>query len=196
MARALIRPLAGLGAPASHQFTVSDVQSGVSGVPVTIDLSQKQRILVTDSPSGRVLGGSFLAKTDTSSLTFTAAAISDGPLAALSGLLSPGDTVMGGWTLSATGGLCVGRPGLSLVWRRPAQSLDDLLIWKYASGSWSKYAATDLTYDNAYASFTVSSMGTYAVTGFAVPEPSTLVLLGMGTFGLLAWAWRRNRKPA
>jgi hypothetical protein len=26
-----------------------------------------------------------------------------------------------------------------------------------------------------------------------VPEPSTIALLGMGAFGLLAWTWRRNR---
>jgi hypothetical protein len=26
-----------------------------------------------------------------------------------------------------------------------------------------------------------------------VPEPSTIALLGMGVFGLLAWTWRRNR---
>jgi hypothetical protein len=29
-----------------------------------------------------------------------------------------------------------------------------------------------------------------------VPEPSTFALLGMSAFGLLAWAWRRNRRSA
>jgi T5SS/PEP-CTERM-associated repeat protein len=180
----------------SRQFTVSDVQSGASGAPVTIDLSQKQRIRVTDSSSGRVLGGSFLVKANPSSLTFTAAAISDGPVVALSGLLGPGDTVLGGWTLSATGGYAPGDPAYLSFGVGPAQSLDSLLVWKYAGGSWSKYAATDLTYDNAYASFTASSMGTYAMTGFVVPEPGTIALLGIGALGLLGYGWRRRRRTA
>ena len=29
-----------------------------------------------------------------------------------------------------------------------------------------------------------------------IPEPFALALLSMGAFGLIAWAWRRNRKPA
>jgi hypothetical protein len=34
------------------------------------------------------------------------------------------------------------------------------------------------------------------IINIIVPEPSTLILLGMSAFGLLAWAWRRNRKVA
>ncbi len=32
------------------------------------------------------------------------------------------------------------------------------------------------------------------LTAFAVPEPSTLVLLGIGAVGLLGWAWRRRKR--
>jgi len=35
-----------------------------------------------------------------------------------------------------------------------------------------------------------------ASTSGSVPEPSTLVLLGIGTLGFLGWAWRRRRAKA
>jgi hypothetical protein len=45
--------------------------------------------------------------------------------------------------------------------------------------------------------FAVSSLNLiYTVTGQPVPEPSTLVLLATGAFGLLAYAWRRRRQAA
>jgi hypothetical protein len=178
----------------SHQFTVSDVQAGTSGGSVTIDLSQKQRILVSDGPGGWVLGGSFLMKTSPSWLTFTATKITDGPLTTLSGLLDPGDGVLGGWALAATGGYAAGDPAYLSFGVGSAQSLDDLLVWQYAGGSWTKYDAIDLTYDQTYASFTVSAMGMYAVTGLAVPEPAGVVLIGVATVGLVVCTWRRRRR--
>jgi fibronectin-binding autotransporter adhesin len=181
----------------THQFTVSDVQPATSGGSVTIDLAQRQRILVSGGPDGWSLGSSFLMKTSPSLLTFAATPISDGPLAALSSLLDPGDGVLGGWALSATGGYAAGDPAYLSFGVGSAQSLDDLLVWKYASGSWSRFDAFDLTYDQTYASFTVTGMGTYAVTGLAVPEPAALVLLGLGAVALLGYFWRRRAfRPA
>jgi hypothetical protein len=41
--------------------------------------------------------------------------------------------------------------------------------------------------------FRATGTGVVAGPGYVVPEPSTLVLLGMGAAGLLAYAWRRRR---
>jgi hypothetical protein len=51
------------------------------------------------------------------------------------------------------------------------------------SGKWSNGTPWSLEITNHAASATIR----------AVPEPSTFVLLGMGTVGLLAFAWRRRR---
>ena len=50
---------------------------------------------------------------------------------------------------------------------------------------------TDLTYDGTFASFTATGLSGYAMA--AVPEPCTLVLLGIGAISLLAYARRRQR---
>jgi fibronectin-binding autotransporter adhesin len=187
-----IQAVGGTWTTDGHQFTVSSVQSGAAGAPIAIDLSQKQRVFVTDSSSGRVLGGSFLSKSTASTLTFTAATVGDASLASLRTQLGTGNTVLGGWSLSASGAYATGDPAYLSYGVGSGHSLDDLVVWKYSGSSWSQFAATDLTCDNTYASFTVSSMGTYAVTGLAVPEPASLVLLLSIGIGSLLW-WRRRR---
>jgi hypothetical protein len=52
-------------------------------------------------------------------------------------------------------------------------------------------AATDLTCNGTYASFTVTGFSGYALT--TVPEPGTLALLLTGLFASLACARRKRR---
>ncbi len=92
-------------------------------------------------------------------------------MTALNPLLDAGETVLSGWTLSATTGYTSGNPAYLSFGVGAAQLLDDLQVWQYSGGSWAKYAATDLTYDRTYASLTVTDLGVYAVTG-------DLVLMG------------------
>ena len=68
-------------------------------------------------------------------------------------------------------------------------------VWKgYSSGG---YNGGQLFYSNDSVNWTTNGpdwdlhFRTYSTP---VPEPSTLALLGMSAFGLLAWAWRRSRK--
>ena len=89
-------------------------------------------------------------------------------LTSLTSLLGPGDSVMSGWTCSTTGYASGSRAYLSLA--VPATvgfypgGLD---VWNYVGG-WSPFSADDLTYDGTFASFTVTSFGSFAVTGVAV----------------------------
>jgi hypothetical protein len=55
---------------------------------------------------------------------------------------------------------------------------------------WLPYAASDLTYDGTYASFTVTGFSGYAVSG--IPEPSAIILFSMGAASLVAYTWRRR----
>ena len=80
-----------------------------------MNLAQEQRILVNDTPTGWALGESFLATTSSSTLTCTTVTISDGTLSSLSGLLTAGDVILSGWSLSATIRLHHGQSHLSFV---------------------------------------------------------------------------------
>ena len=91
-------------------------------------------------------------------------------LTSLTGLLPPGDSVMSGWTCSTTG-YASGSPAyLSLGGTGNGGGFypSGLEVWSYSGSTWSPFSADDLTYDGTFASFTVTSFGSFAVTGLAV----------------------------
>ena len=183
----------GTWSSSTHQFTASSVTTAASGHAASIDLSSIQRLLIGDSSTGWKLGESFAAASS-STLTTTATAISGDMLSALGGSLAFGQTVPGGWNLSADSDYSSGYPVYLSFEVGSGQSLDDLLMWQYSNGTWTEFSASDLTYDGDYASLTVaaSALGVYAVTGAAVPEPATLLQLAAGLLGLLAPAlWKK-----
>ena len=115
-----------------------------------------QRVRISDAQSSWSVGTSFLATTDPTSLTVTAGTISDGPLGSLKTLLGTGSTVLSAWDFSTDGGYATGDPAYLSFGVGAAQLRDRLQVWQYSSGSWSQFAATDLTYDRIYASLTVA----------------------------------------
>jgi hypothetical protein len=175
----------------THEFTTSAVQSGNSGVPLTIDRLSIQRTLISDAATHWNLGASFASTTTSSPLTFTATTIDVGPLNDLNGVLN-GDRLLGGWTIASSTGYAAGDPIYLSFGINPgiANSACDLQLWSYDGTNWSKFSADDFTCDGRYASFTATKMGCYAVS---VPEPSTACLLAFSILGLLAVAWKKRK---
>ena len=166
----LYQALGGTWNATSHQFTVSATQAGAAGTPIAIVLGQQQRVLVTDAATGAALGASFLAAAGRTPITFTGSLLGGSTLASLTGLLPPGDSVMSGWTCSTTG-YAAGSPAyLSLAGSGNGGGFyaGSLEVWDYNGSTWSLFSADDLTYDGTFASFTVTSFGSFAVTGVAV----------------------------
>jgi len=155
--------------------------TGLAG-GVTDDVSSFERLLFTESASGRRVGASF--GDVTGSPTFSAALASAAELDALTLTAGFDDEVLSAWDFSTTlaGGTEV------LLSFDIGLGKDDLDIWHYTSGAWQQYAPDLMTYDSGgILSFTVTNFSGYAVTG--VPEPGSAILLLLGAAALL----RRKR---
>lgn len=181
---------------ATHVFTVSDMVPGTSAQQVAIDLTTKQRILVDDIGDGKTgwsVGASFLEASSSTPLTFTATAISGITLSDLE-TLAVGQSVLSGWEFLADNYIVSSaNPVYLSLMVGSGWSTDDFDLWHYATETgWETYTAADLTYDGTYASFTTTSFSGYAVSA-VVPEPSSLILFGIGVFGLFAYFGRRRK---
>ena len=150
----------------NDQFTVSATQAGTAGTPVAIDLSQTQRVLVTDTASGASIGASFLAATSPTPITFTASLAGSSLVAPLADRFASASSILSDWTCSTTG-YAAGNPAYLSLDVGAGYSTDGLDVWSDNGGVWAPFSANDLTYDGTYASFTVTAFGTYAITAGA-----------------------------
>ncbi len=186
-----VQALGGVWDPTAHTVTVSDAATALAGRAKTIDLSTTQRLLIVDAPTAKVVGASFQAASTPTNLTFSATEISGIELSSLQSALAAGQSVLSGWSFSATEGYASGNPVYLSLGIGSGYQLSGLTIWDYVDGTWVQFSASDLAYDGTYASFTTTDLFDFAVTGAApVPIPSALLLLGPG---LAALAFMRKR---
>lgn len=180
--------------PLYERFTASSIATVVSGEEVTLDLFSQQRMSATDSKvggTGWTVGASFLASDVSKSLKVTASVIDQTALASLkTALAGTSDIVLGGWTFTTDAGYTDGDPAYLSFLIGDSYSRDDLRVWHFDGTSWTAYDATDLTCNDGYASFTVTSFSGYAVT--AVPEPGMLMLMAAAGIALAAFARRKR----
>jgi hypothetical protein len=178
----------------THRFVTSELQAGTAGVSNSLNLSSKQRLLVTDSQTSSSVGASFLSKTGSSTaLNFTATAMSDTELGKLVPLLPAAQQVDSAWNFTISGsGYTSGDPVYVSFDVGPGLNRNWLNVWHYDGTTWSPFVANDLTYDGRYASFAVTSFGGYAI---AVPEPGamTLLFVALGTVAATNWIRKRQK---
>jgi T5SS/PEP-CTERM-associated repeat protein len=176
-----------------HTFAASSVTPGTSVSGVSLDLAAVQRALIDDAGTGWEIGASFPAAGTTTNISFTATPVGGDTLNALQSQLPTNESLLSGWTFATTGYSVSATNPVYLSFKVGAgYPADDLEIWHYVGSTWTPYAATDLTYDGNYASFTASDLSGYAVSGIPVPEPGTLALLAVGFVGLLTFARRKR----
>ena len=181
---------------ADHSVTVNPAVTGAAGAATTIDLSQTQRVLITDGPSNMSVGAGFQAATTSTSLSITASLANAAELSLLQNALGTGQSVLSGWTFSSTG-YNSGDPVYLSLFAGSGQSLTGLTIWDFSNGSWAQVSPSDLAYDNTSASFTAGNLDDYAVTGNSpVPIPGAVWLLSSGLFALMGLRRRTSGKAS
>jgi T5SS/PEP-CTERM-associated repeat protein len=160
----------------ARTFTVAAATLGDAGVSCPV--SSAERLLITDSASGRRVGASFGTVADGTSFTAT-------PLSGASlGGLPADQPLLAAWNFSTN---FTGDQAL-LAFDVGAGQTQDLAVWHSDGATWTPFDAFDLTYgDDGIASFAVTGFGSYAVT---VPEPGSVALVLLA--GL---AVRRRRSP-
>jgi hypothetical protein len=148
-----------------------------------------QRVLATDSATGKSASASFIAATESSPIIFAATTFSGEALGLLQTELAAGESVLGGWMFSING-YTDGDPVYLSLEVGPGYSSSILDLWHFDGSAWSAFSASDLTYDGKFASFTVTGFSGYAVS--AVPEPSAFALLAVGVAGFVTYRLRKR----
>jgi len=160
-----------------------------------MNLATQQRAIFTGGSAGGSVGVSLAATDGDAFVTLSASAIDDGALNGLNALLIAADeTLLSGWEFSFSGGeISAANPAYLSFYVGEGFAIDELSLWHYDGSEWTEYAASDLSYDGQYASFTVTGFSGYAVS--AVPEPSAAALLLVALLSLAGYARRRLAFP-
>ena len=159
-----VQALGGRWSSATHTFTIAVPATTASGQPVTLNLLQTQRALITDAPSGHLLQVGFQSTAFASNVTLTATPINPPQTTSLQNALSVGESILAGWTFTTAGaGYKSGSPVFVSLGVGPNYTASALNIWQYDGSTWSSYSPADLSYDGTYADFTATSLVGYAV---------------------------------
>jgi T5SS/PEP-CTERM-associated repeat protein len=168
-----VESLGGVWNESFHTFTASSVAQGSPGAPISLTLSSKQRVKVSDSVTDWTLGASFRATTSWESLSVTATPIDGSVLDDLETELFVVESVLGGWLFETSGEYAAGDPAYLSFEIGSGYSADEIQPWRYTGSEWVEYDPADFVYDGTYASFTVDEL-----VGFAVATVVKITLPG------------------